>query len=104
MAIIQKALECVQKNPQYADLKSVADECGLSYSYLSRVFKRVMKKSFSEYVNYIRITEAQRLLASTEKSITEIAQDVGFSTASYFIDTFKKQVHVTPSKFRSNLK
>lgn len=103
MAIIQKVLECVQKNPQYADLKSVAEECGLSYSYLSRIFKRVMKKSFSEYVNYIRITEAQRLLASTEKSITEIAQDVGFSTASYFIDTFKKQVHVTPLKFRSNL-
>ena len=104
MNIIQKVLEYVQKNVQYADLKSAAEHCGLSYSYLSRIFKRVMKKSFSEYVNYIRVTEAQRLLASTEKSITEIAQDVGFSTASHFIDTFKNQVHSTPSKFRSNLK
>lgn len=104
MKIIQKVFEYVQKNFQNANLETVAGELGLSYSYLSRIFKRVIKKSFSEYVNYIRITEAQRLLASTEKSITEIAQDVGFSTASYFIDTFKKQVHVTPLKFRSNLK
>lgn len=104
MNIIQRVFEHVQKNFQNTDLATVAHDLGLSYSYLSRIFKRVMKKSFSEYVNYIRITEAQRLLASTEKSITEIAQDVGFSTASYFIDTFKKQVHITPSKFRNNLK
>ncbi len=103
MAIIQRAIEYTQKNFQDADLFSVSAECGLSYSYFSRVFKRVMKKSFSEYVNFIRITEAQRLLASTDKSITEIAQDVGFSTASYFIDVFKKQVHTTPVQFRKNL-
>lgn len=103
MSVIQKALEYAQKHFQDVDLNSVSEECGLSYSYFSRIFKRVMKRSFSEYVNYIRITEAQRLLASTEKSITEIAQDVGFSTASYFIDNFKKQVHTTPMQFRKNL-
>ncbi len=103
MAIIQRAIEYTQKNFQEADLNSVADQCGLSYSYFSRIFKRVMKKSFSEYVNYIRITEGQRLLASTSKSITEIAQDVGLSTSSYFIDLFKKQTGITPMKFRKNL-
>ncbi len=104
MKIIQKVSEYVQKNFQNADLEFISKECGLSYSYLSRIFKRVMKKSFTEYVNYIRITEAQRLLASSERSITEIAQDVGFSTASYFIDIFKKQTSTTPLQFRNNLK
>lgn len=103
MSTVQKTVEYANKHIQDADLHSAARECGLSYSYLSRVFKRIMKKSFSEYLCYIRIAEAQRLLASTDKSITEIAQEVGFSTASHFIETFKKQVHVTPSKFRKSL-
>jgi AraC-like DNA-binding protein len=102
MGIIQRAVEYAQKNFQYATLNDVASECGLSYSYFSRLFKRVMGRSFTQHVNRIRITEAQRLLASSEKSITEIAQDVGFSTASYFIDIFKEQTNVTPMQFRTN--
>ncbi len=104
MGIIQHAIEYTQKNFQYANLIDVAAECGLSYSYFSRLFKRIMGKSYTVYVNHIRITEAQRLLVSTEKSITEIAQDVGFSTASYFIDMFKKQVNITPMQFRNTIK
>ena len=103
MAAIQRAVEYAQKNFATATLESAADYCGLSYSYFSRNFKRVMKRSFTEYVTYIKITEAKRLLASTDLSITDISLDAGFSTTSYFIDIFKKHTKMTPMQFRSSL-
>ncbi len=99
---IQKSIEYAQKNFSTASSQEAARECSLSYSYFSRLFKRVMKKSFTEYVNYIRITEAERLLSTTTASVTDIALDIGFSTTSYFIEMFKKQVHMTPKQFRNN--
>lgn len=99
---IQKSIEYAQKHFSTANSFEAAKKCNLSYSYFSRLFKRVMKKSFTEYVNYIRITEAERLLATTSTSITDIALDIGFSTTSYFIEKFKNQVHLTPKQFRQN--
>lgn len=99
---IQKAIEYAQKNYPSASSSEAAALCNLSYSYFSRLFKRVMNKSFTEYVNYIRISEAEKLLVTSSKSITEIALDVGFSTTSYFIERFKKQIRLTPKQFRSN--
>lgn len=98
--IIQKSIEFAQNNFATATSFEAARVCNLSYSYFSRIFKRIMKKSFTEYVNYVRITEAQRMLASTDKTITDIALDIGFSTTSYFIDKFKRQVNMTPMQFR----
>ncbi len=101
---IQKSIEFAQKNFPTATSFEAAKVCNLSYSYFSRLFKRVMKKSFTEYVNYVRITEAQRMLTSTDKSITDVALDIGFSTTSYFIDKFKRQVHMTPMQFKKKYK
>lgn len=97
---IQNAVEYAHSNYQTAASSLAAKHCGLSSSYFSRVFKKIMKRNFADYVNYLRITEAQRLLADTDKSITEIALDVGFSTTSYFIQCFKKQLKITPKQFR----
>jgi len=104
MSAIQKTIEYVNKNYQIATSREAARITNLSYSYFSRLFKRVMNKSFTEYVNYVRLSEAQRLLATTEKSVTEISMDVGFSTTSYFIETFRKRFGITPKEFRQVLK
>ena len=99
---IQRSIEYAQRNYSTATSTEAAKLCSLSYSYFSRLFKRVMNKSFTEYVNGIRISESERLLVTTNKSITDIALDVGFSTTSYFIERFKKQIHLTPKQFRKN--
>lgn len=77
--------------------------CNVSYSYFSRIFKQITKHSFSEYINYVRITEAEKLLASTDMNMTEIAMRTGFSTSSYFIQQFKLQKRISPKQFRKNL-
>lgn len=99
LGAIQKSVEYVQKNYSAATSREAAVLCAMSHSYFSRIFKRVMKRSFVDYVNYVRISEAQRMLVGTEKSVTDVALDVGFSTSSYFIDKFRKQVHMTPKQF-----
>ena len=84
-------------------VSDAAAMCNVSYSYFSRIFKQITKHSFSEYLNYIRITEAEKLLASTDLSMTEIAMQTGFSTSSYFIQQFKLHKHISPKQFRKNI-
>ncbi|MDF2610279.1 MAG: transcriptional regulator with cupin sensor, AraC family [Lachnospiraceae bacterium] len=74
--------------------------CNMSYSYFSRTFNRIMNMSFSEYVNYIRIMEAEKLLVSSDMNITEISTAVGFNTTSYFIKLFKANKNISPKQFR----
>ncbi|MDF2539767.1 MAG: AraC family transcriptional regulator [Herbinix sp.] len=74
--------------------------CNMSYSYFSRTFNQQMGMSFNDYVNYIRIMEAEKLLVSTHMNITEISCTVGFNTTSYFIKLFKIYKNISPKQFR----
>ncbi len=78
--------------------------CNLSYSYFSRLFTKIMKRNFREYLNYIRITKSERLLTLTDLNITEIAMQVGFSTSSYFIQQFKYYKHISPKQYQLRFK
>jgi len=82
-------------------IEELANHCGMSYSYFSRFFKKSMNRNFSDYVNLVRISKAEHLIAATDLSITDIALEVGFSTSSYFIEQFKRIKGMTPKKFRS---
>lgn len=83
--------------------EDVAQLFGMSYSYFSRTFKKVMNKSFTSFVNELRIDNARRLLLTTNISITEIAQESGFSTSSHFISGFKRKTGHTPLEYRKKL-
>lgn len=78
----------------------MANYCGLSYSYFSRTFKQLMKRNFNDYLNYVRIKEAEKLLMTTKDSITDIAFQVGFSSASYFIHIFSEHKNISPTQYR----
>lgn len=102
--LIEGVCEYVNKNYN-DDIKAseMADMCNLSYSYFSRKFKQYLKKSFSEYLSYIRVVNAQRLLVSTDKLITDIAIECGFSATSYFIKRFKEYNGISPKQYRKRL-
>ncbi len=78
----------------------IAKKFGLRQSDFSAHFKKITGKSFNEYLNYVRICKAKRMLISSEKNITEIAFAVGFANTSYFINCFKIQMGVTPASFK----
>lgn len=99
--LIRKAVAYVQGH--YADLseEETAAACGVSPAYLSRTFKKGMGASFSAYVTGVRLRESRRLLLTTDESVTDIAQTVGFSTSAYFIARFRERYGVTPHRYRT---
>lgn len=97
-------LHYVNENFSTVDEKETADRFNISYSYFSRSFKHTMNMSFKEYVNYLKINEAQRLLLTTDKSIAQISSQLGFSSASHFIDVFRRHNSCSPGQYRKNIK
>ena len=81
-------------------LSSIADQFFISPCYFSRTFKKVTGVPFIEYVNGVRIKEAQRLLKKTTMSIIEIAEAVGFKSTTHFGRTFKNVVGISPIEYR----
>jgi two-component system, response regulator YesN len=80
--------------------KDVAAYVHLNPSYLSVLFKEQVNVTFSEYVTRRRIQRAKELLISTTLPISEIAEEVGYKTAKYFIKMFKEMEGITPSAYR----
>ncbi len=78
----------------------IAKKFYLRQSDFSAHFKRITKKSFKEYLNYVRICKAKKLLINSQKNISEIAFAVGFTSTSYFIKSFKEQVGTAPATFK----
>ena len=98
--LIQKAIDHIDRHYFETTQQLTAEALGVSTSYLSRVFMKCMRRSFSSYVNEVKLREARRLLISTDKSVTEIGEIAGFSTSAYFIANFKAIYKLTPNSYR----
>lgn len=81
-------------------LEEVAKQFSFSEGYFCRFFKENFKMTFGEYIQGVRLTEAERLVRDTDMTIEQIAMETGFSDANYFTVCFKKQLHQTPREYR----
>jgi two-component system response regulator YesN len=81
-------------------IKTISAEIGINPSYLGYLFKQETGQYFSDYLNGIRLQEAQKLLIHTEYSIRDIAEKTGYSNASYFSKIFQNQCGMSPVKYR----
>lgn len=82
------------------NLDQLASASELSKYHLSRVFKRATGLTPHTYVQMLRIERAKRLLASTKRPISEIADYLGFSHQSHLTNVFKKLTGTTPNAYR----
>jgi len=98
--LIRQSMQYVNENYSDVTEADAAAFVNVSYSYYSKLFRRVVGKTFQEYLTAVRVNEAERLLLSTDRSVTEIAYATGFCTSSHFIETFRKLKKATPKQYR----
>ena len=100
---ILSAIEYIHTNfSRKIYIDHLAELTGYSTAYFESFFKAYMGKTPSEYIVLYRLDTAKRLLAETDMSVTEIAQNCGFANVSYFIRSFRRAYRTTPYGYRKN--
>ncbi len=82
----------------------VADQFGISPSHVSRLYRRMTGRSFTEVLRQERIDFAVTLLAKTDLAIYQIATQCGFSNTAYFVKSFRQLCGESPGRLRRKLK
>ena len=83
-------------------VNAMAEQLHLSPRYLSDLLKQETGKTALELIHLSLISEAKNLLKTVDRSIAEIAYDLGFENTSYFTRLFKKQTGMKPLEFRKH--
>lgn len=83
-------------------IKQAAMMVGLDPYYFCKQFKKLTGRTFIEYVNVHRVSEAERLLLTSQATIGEIAAQIGCENANYFTKLYKQYKGMTPSDTRRN--
>lgn len=98
---INKVYEYVMKNfHKEINLEEVADIANFAPTAFCRYFKVRTNKTFSQFLNEIRIGHACKLLIENEKSVAEICFESGFNYFSNFNKQFKKITHLSPLEYQ----
>lgn len=87
---------------QSITLDSLAAQFSVSKYHLQKQFKRYIGLSPVEFLTHIRMTRAKELLRTTDNTVGEIAQEVGFSSVSSFTRLFRTHENTTPSSYRKH--
>lgn len=96
---------CVYINKNYMkdiSLNEIAEEIHTAPSYLSRVFKEDTGKGVVEYLNWVRVEHAKRLINEGVK-LNEVFNLSGFNSDTYFYTVFKHNTGKTPKKYKEDL-
>ena len=100
---VNAALEYIHHNLARAQVSDIAEYIGISRSYLTRIFKDKLNTAPKEYILNCRLSEASKLLRSTDRSVREIAEAVGYTNPFSFSQGFKNVFGVSPKHYREHV-
>ena len=96
-----RLIEYIDKNyHQIECLEDVSNAIFISKYHICHLFKTNLDITFNNYLLKIKLKEAKKLLASTNKTITEITQLCNFTNSSYFCYVFRRNIGISPSQYR----
>lgn len=99
--IVEKMVEYMSERiGEDVHIQMMADTLFFSPSYLSRVFKNHMQVSVLQYLQQLRMNAAGNLLRNTNKTVSEIAREVGYGDLKHFYQLFKRHYGVSPKAYR----
>lgn len=82
------------------NINALSDHFHLTPSYLSKIVRRCVGTTALDYIQSLRIAKARKLISGTDKSLQEIAEEVGYGNKLNIIRAFKRSEGVTPSVYR----
>ena len=100
-AKLMQALEFIHRNyHKDINLAIVSNHVSMNYSVFSHAFRQYTGVSFVQYLRELRMTEAKRLLETTDQKIIEIGAQVGYRNDKHFMKAFKEFCGVSPTEYR----
>ena len=99
LASAVQILEIEYRKP--LNLKTLAQRVGMSYSAFRRNFQKHTGFAPWKYVRYLRLTNARHRLSATNISLTELAEDLGFSSAFHLSTAFRQEFGMSPKQWKN---
>ncbi|GBF74129.1 AraC family transcriptional regulator [Paenibacillus sp. 598K] len=104
LSLIRESIHYMRGNLSASlQLTELSQQALLSKSYYSALFKQVTGRSVIDYLQQLRIEEACRLLAGTDRAVSDIAEQVGYADYRFFNKTFQKITGMTASAYRKRV-
>lgn len=103
--IVIEVQKYINRNYHNEDLSisEIANNLGISQTYLIRLFKRELRMTFTNYLTNVRIKNAIILIRDPSLKLYEIAELIGYSTQHYFSNVFRKHVGISPQDYKLGL-
>lgn len=102
---IAKALDYIEEHyPERIKASDIAGAAYVSPTYLRRLFQEHCSMTPMQYLNYVRINAACRLMENGDDSMNEVAQKVGYDNIATFINNFKYYKNETPKQWKEQQK
>lgn len=98
----QMASFIAQRYTHPLTVELIGKAVGLHPNYAMSLFKKSFGTTLIDYLTHHRISHAQRLLATTDSKILDIAHESGFNSLSRFNEAFRRACHCTPRQYRAS--
>lgn len=101
-SIVRNTVSYIEEHfREHLTIDMLSSRVFLSNDYLGRLFKEITGMTIGAYIQKVRLDLACKLLADTDKTVSEIAELSGFGDIKSFYTVFKRELKVTPAKYRS---
>jgi AraC-like DNA-binding protein/quercetin dioxygenase-like cupin family protein len=101
---LQPLFEYIEQNyMSEIPVSRAARVVNMSKSHFMRFFKQVTGQPFVTHLNQFRVAKAQQLISTTDRTIADIGQEVGFCNQSYFGLVFRRLTHLSPREYKMKL-
>ncbi len=98
--IFDEITKFIKDNYANITIRDLVEKFHFNEDYYNRILKEKTGMTYLEYVQNIRLTEAERLLLTTNMNINEIAEAIGYQNKGYLYKIFVEKNSVTPAKYR----
>ena len=104
LKLTKKIIKYIQAHIDEAiTIEDIASYYGYTRFHISRVFKEATGTTVLDYISFVKVEEAKKLLKKSDESIAEIATKCGFSSQGYFCKIFKKYENISPNEYKKQV-